>query len=94
MTDGEIWEANMRHQLTLGFPWRAQPEAGRWYLYDSRGACLARFNLDSGHASRLAAAGPDMLAALQAVLEANGAEQEDARNLASDAIARATGKEG
>lgn len=67
-TDGDIWRRQMREMLQKGFPWRATPDAGRWYLYDSRGACLARFHLDSGHASRLAAASPDLLNGCNALL--------------------------
>ncbi len=82
-----------------------EEDDGRAYkIYDSTGSMVAMATAPDTPAkirwdditarAHLIAAAPDMLAALQAVLEANGAEQEDARNLASDAIARATGKEG
>lgn len=64
---GEVWHAKMLTMLRSHFPWRAKAATGRWYLYDSTGACLACFNLDSGHGARLVAAAPAMLLALEAM---------------------------
>ena len=69
-TDGEIWNEQMQTFLRSHFPWRAVPDAGRWYLYDNMGAQLARFNLDSGHATRLAASAPDLLLQQERIWEA------------------------
>jgi hypothetical protein len=64
-TDGEIWHEKMLAMMRSQFPWKAKPDTGLWYLYDNMGACLARFNLDSGHGARLAAAAPAMLVTLE-----------------------------
>lgn len=69
-TDGEIWNEKMQEMLRSHFPWRAVPDRGVWYLYDSMGACLARFNLDSGHGARLAASAPDLLLQQERIWEA------------------------
>ena len=87
-TDGEIWHEKMLAMMRSHFPWRATPDAGRWYLYDNMGACLAKFNLDSGHGSRLAAAAPAMLGTLETVERElpQGAEFDSLRSLVRSAI--------
>lgn len=66
--ENAAWEDNQRRMLLAGFPWRPQPDAGRWSLYDARGACLARFNLDNGFASGLASAAPELLDACNGLI--------------------------
>jgi hypothetical protein len=67
-TDGETWNEQMREQLRRSFPWVAKADAGRWYLYNGGGACMARFNLDTPHEAKLAAAAPALLDATNALL--------------------------
>lgn len=66
--ENEEWHRKLVDNMELGYPWRAVPDRGVWYLMTSNRQNLARFNLDSGHASRLAAAAPDLLAAVKMLL--------------------------
>ena len=91
------WNRKMVEFMERGYPWRAQPERGVWFLLTSNGQCLARFNLDSGHASRLAAAAPDLLAAVKALLPEGWGDDDTMDHmpgvkLARAAIAKATGE--
>lgn len=84
MTEAAQWNAQMLAQMGAQFPWRADPVAGRWYLKNKRGDTLAQFNLDSGHACRLAASAPDLLVALHeaaAALEGTERWVRDSLNL-------------
>lgn len=68
-SENKEWHRKLVDHMERGYPWRAMPERGVWYLCTSNGQNLARFNLDSGCASRMAAAAPDLLAALKAAQE-------------------------
>lgn len=70
MSEREDWHRRMQAQMMVLTPWRAEASEGVWCLKNSRGDSLARFNLDSGHACRLAASAPDLLAALQEYADA------------------------
>lgn len=88
--ENEQWHRSMVGYMERGYPWRAVAVGGVWFLMTSNGQCLARFNLDTGHATRMAAAAPDLLAALKALVETAVAEVNEKGGAGGSHLARIT----